>query len=272
MTTKHLRQSFYLLKITHHKAHKARDGPKLDGSSRMEYELSVDWWKRIPETDRHEEKLKFCVKKNCNTFQKILEWLNRKSFRKTTLSICLISCTDSSFSWMILATLIAWQLSWQCTDDMCCALKDDNEKANSSRLNFAIPYKHSHCVRHSNNESLLAEGNKFITGCRGRELLRCCFRLLDSTPDVPGKIFRVLFQEISKHNKTVFFPMDILSDIIRNWHIWGTLNDLSTKHYEKNNWTLLIEAGHCRDGTVRNAWKILLLKTWRHEATWGSYT
>jgi hypothetical protein len=42
MTTKHLRQSFYLLKITHHKERKERDGPKLDGSSRTEYELNMD--------------------------------------------------------------------------------------------------------------------------------------------------------------------------------------------------------------------------------------
>jgi hypothetical protein len=42
MTTKHLRQSFYLLKITHRKEHEGRDGPKLDGSSRTEYELNMD--------------------------------------------------------------------------------------------------------------------------------------------------------------------------------------------------------------------------------------
>jgi hypothetical protein len=37
MRTKHLRQSFYLLKITHDKERGGTDGPKLDGSSRAEY-------------------------------------------------------------------------------------------------------------------------------------------------------------------------------------------------------------------------------------------
>jgi len=42
MTTNHLRQYSHLRKITHHKERKGKDDPKLDGSSRMEYELNVD--------------------------------------------------------------------------------------------------------------------------------------------------------------------------------------------------------------------------------------